>query len=87
MPSPAVSSFVIYRGAAFPQWHGNLIVGTLKATDLERFVFDGTRLVRRERLLEDIGRVRDIEVDARGRIYLLIEHRAGSRIVRLARAD
>jgi glucose/arabinose dehydrogenase len=30
--SPAVSSFILYRGDAFPEWHHNVIVGTLKAT-------------------------------------------------------
>lgn len=86
-PSPAVSSFIIYDGDAFPEWRGSMIVGTLKATDLERFVFDGTQLIARERLLDGIGRVRDIEVDALGQIHLLIEHREGSRILRLAPAD
>ena len=55
-----------------------------RSTDLERFVFDGTQLIARERLLDGIGRVRDIEVDALGQIHLLIEHREGSRILRLA---
>ena len=76
-----------YDEDAFPEWRGSLIVGTLKATDLERFAFDGTQLIARERLLDGIGRVRDIEVDALGQIHLLIEHREGSRILRLAPAD
>ena len=50
-PSPAVSSFVIYDGKAFPRWKGNLIVGTLKATELYRMVVDGDRVVHRETLL------------------------------------
>lgn len=86
-PSPAVSSFVVYQGAAFPNWRGHLIVGTLKATNLERFVFDGDQLIHQERLLEGIGRVRDIEIDERGEIYLLMEHRDGSQILRLSPAD
>ena len=84
-PSPAVSSFIVYEGTEFPEWQHNLIVGTLKATALYRFVLDGDRITGRERLLDGIGRIRDIEVGADGAIYLLLEHRSGSRIVRLVR--
>jgi aldose sugar dehydrogenase len=83
-PSPAVSSFVIYDGPAFPAWRGNLLVGTPRATELYRMVIDGERIVQRETLLEGLGRIRDIETAPDGLVYLLIEHAAGSRIVRLA---
>jgi len=33
-PAQAISSFVFYQGKAFPGWNGNIIVGTLRATDL-----------------------------------------------------
>ncbi len=82
-PSPAVSSFVIYEGDAFPAWQGNLIVGSLKATELYRFVVDGDRLVHSEILLKDLARVRDVELDRDGEVLLLLEHAAGSMIVRL----
>lgn len=85
-PSPAVSSLVIYQGDAFPEWRGNLIVGSLKATELYRFVLDGDRLVHAETLLKDLARIRDVEVGAGGAIYLLLEHESGSRIVRLVPA-
>ena len=82
-PSPAVSSFVFYDGNAFPAWRDNMLVGTLKATELYRMVVEGTRIVRVETLLEGLGRIRDIEVDANGLVYVLLEHASGSRIVRL----
>ena len=40
-PSPAVASFVLYEGAAFPAWQRNFLVGSLKATELYRMVRDG----------------------------------------------
>jgi glucose/arabinose dehydrogenase len=82
-PSPAVSSFVIYRGDAFSGWHGNAIVGTLKATELYRFVLENDRVVHRETLLAGIARIRDVEVGPEGAIYLLLEHGSGGRILRL----
>jgi glucose/arabinose dehydrogenase len=85
-PAPAVSSFVIYDGAAFPEWRGNLLVGTLKATELFRMVLDGPRVTHRETVLAGLGRIRDVETDAEGRVYLLLENAAGGRIVRLVPA-
>jgi glucose/arabinose dehydrogenase len=82
-PAPAVSSLVVYDGAAFPEWRGNLLVGTLKATELYRMVVDGDGVTNRETLLSGLGRIRDVETDADGLVYLLLEHDAGGRIVRL----
>jgi glucose/arabinose dehydrogenase len=82
-PSPAVSSFVFYAGSAFPEWRHNLIVGTLKATELYRMVLDGDRVVHRETLLSGFARVRDVETGPDGAIYLLVEHASGAQIVRL----
>ena len=88
-PSPAVSSFVIYQGEAFPEWQGDFIVGSLKATELYRFEIAGDQLVHSETLLTDLARIRDVAIGLRGEIYLLLEHASGSRIVRLvpARGD
>ncbi|MDA1076157.1 MAG: PQQ-dependent sugar dehydrogenase [Proteobacteria bacterium] len=82
-PSPAVSSFNIYDGVAFPRWQGQFIVGSLKATELYRFVIEDNKLVHTEVLIRNLGRIRDVETGPDGLIYLLIEHEAGSQIVRL----
>lgn len=86
-PSPAVSSFVFYDRDAFPRWRDNMLVGTLKATELYRMVVDGERVVHRETLLTGLGRIRDIETGSDGFVYLLLEHASGSRIVRLVPAE
>ena len=85
-PSPAVSSFVIYDGTAFRSVRQNMIVGTLKATELYRMEVKGDRVVHRELLLKGLGRIGDIAVGADGAVYLLLEHASGSRIVRLVPA-
>lgn len=86
-PSPAISSFVVYRGDAFPGWQGDLIVGSLKATELYRAKIGVDGQVQLETLLSDLARIRDVEVDADGRVLLLLEHASGSRIVRLVPVD
>jgi glucose/arabinose dehydrogenase len=82
-PAPAVSSFIVYDGEAFPAWEHNLLVGTLKATELYRMVLDGDRIMHRETLLSRVGRIRDIETAPDGTILLLIEHKEGGQILRL----
>ncbi len=85
-PSPAVSSFIVYGGSTFPQWHGNLIIGTLKATQLFRVVVTEGEVVHRELLIDQLARIRDVEVGPDGMIYLLLEHKSGGQIVKLVPA-
>ncbi len=82
-PSIAVSNLVVYDGEAFPAWQGDFLIGSLKATDLFRVEVEDGRIIGEELLVEDLTRIRDIDVDERGWIYLLLEHPTGSRIVRL----
>ena len=86
-PSPAVSSFVFYRGGAFPRWRDNILVGALKARTLQRMVVRDGQVVETETLLADLARFRDIEVGPDGAIYLLLEHNSGGRILRMAPAQ
>ena len=82
-PSPAVSSFIFYQGDAFLEWQNDILMGTLKSQQLFRFSIDENRVIEQEILLDDFGRVRDIESGVDGEIYLLIENGAGSKIARL----
>ncbi len=86
-PSPAISSFAFYAGAVFPGWDNNVLIGSLKNGSLFRMVFDGRTLVHRETLIEDLARIRDVEVGYDGLVYLLLENAAGSAIVRLVPDD
>jgi glucose/arabinose dehydrogenase len=86
-PSPAVSSFIISSSEQFPEWKGDFLVGSLKARSLFRIDIENNRLVRRETLVAGLGRIRDIEQGPDGDIYLLLEHSAGGRIVRLVPVD
>jgi glucose/arabinose dehydrogenase/cytochrome c553 len=82
-PGPAVSSFIFYQGEQFPHWKGNVIVGSLRGSELYRIVLDGDRFVHFETLLSQLARIRDVEIGPDGNIYLLLEHADGGQIVRL----
>jgi glucose/arabinose dehydrogenase/cytochrome c553 len=82
-PSPAISSFIFYEGSEFPDWKHNIIVGTLRATDLMRMEVVDNEVVHTEVLLEDLARFRDIELGPAGELYILLEHATGGQIIRL----
>ena len=82
-PAVAISSFIFYAGDEFPGWNGNIIAGTLRATDLLRMEIADGEVVHTEVLLEDLARFRDIEQGPNGELYVLLENKAGSMIVRL----
>ena len=45
------------------------------------------KLIHKETLINQLARIRDVEIGNSGEIYLLLEHTAGSKIVRLFPAE
>lgn len=82
-PSPAISSFIFYDANEFSQWKNQMIIGTLRATDLWRLQIKDNKVVHKEVLLEDLARFRDIELGFDGKLYLLLENKSGSQVIRL----
>ncbi len=82
-PSPAASSLKFYRGDQFPKWENNLILASLKAATLYRYVIKGEEVLHKEVLIKGLARIRDIEMGKDGLIYLLLEHQSGGQLVRL----
>ncbi len=77
-PSIAPSGMSFYTGERFPQWKGNLFIGSLKFRLLVRLELEGERVVREERLLEDeLGRIRDVRQGPDGLLYLLTDDSDG----------
>lgn len=87
VPSIATSGLIVYNGARFPAWQGNLIAGGLAGEQLARLTLsdDGTHVMTEETLLPYIGRIRDIRQGPDGYIYVAIEDRtrAPTPIIRL----
>lgn len=82
-PSIAISNLLVYDGAAFPGWRGDFLIGSLKASDLYRVRFGESGVVEQETVVENIGRIRDLDVDRDGVVYLLVEHASGTQIVKV----
>ncbi len=78
-PSIAPSGMTFYSGDEFPQWRGNLLVGSLKFGLLVRLVIENNQVIHEERLLNKrYGRIRDVRQGPNGLIYLLTDEEQGS---------
>jgi glucose/arabinose dehydrogenase len=72
-PAIAPSGMIFYRGDAFADWTGDLLIASLNPGGLVRLRIEGERVAGEERLLPDIGRVRDVEERLDGTLLLLID--------------
>ena len=81
-PSIAVCGMKIYKGKEFSSWNGNILVTSLKFEYLERVVVDNRKMTKREIIYEPGSRVRDVEIDTFGNIYVALEN--PGRIVKLS---
>ncbi len=73
VPSIAPSGMDFVTSDKYPQWKGNLLVGSLKFKYLNRCVIKNNKVIKEEKLLEGIGRVRTILEAPDGYIYVAIE--------------
>ena len=69
--APAGMDFVY--GDRYPGWDGNLIIGSLVQKRLNRTIFKDGKVVGDEKLIQGIGRVRDVAVGPDGYLYALTE--------------
>jgi glucose/arabinose dehydrogenase len=98
-PSIAPSGLLLYSGALFPEWRGNLFLGAMSPTQgkfLVRLVLDGERVVGIEHLLtERDRRVRSVAQGIDGALYVLTDsenndqtnRRFSGEVLRLTPAD
>ncbi len=83
--SIAPSGMAFYTGSMFPEWQGNLFVGSLAGQALWRVVLNGNAVVSREPLFASLGeRIRNVTQGPDGALYLLTDSASG-RILRVAR--
>lgn len=83
-PSIAPSGMAFLTSDRYgPQWKGNLFVGSLKFGYLGRLELAGGKVQREHRLLQGVGRVRDVRQGPDGLLYLVTDSPEG-RLVRVA---
>jgi glucose/arabinose dehydrogenase len=86
IPSIAIAGMAVYTGDRFPQWKGNVFVGSMRTGEipgtghLERIVFnESTDELRRESMLGELRqRIREVRQGPDGCLYLLTDEDDGA---------
>ncbi len=75
----------VYRGDRFPEWEGDLLIGALVAHGVVRLDLDGHLVTAEERVLPELGRVRDVAALSDGSIVVATDYEDGA-LVRIVPA-
>ncbi|MCV9385953.1 PQQ-dependent sugar dehydrogenase [Reichenbachiella ulvae] len=81
VPSIAPAGMDFVSGDLYYGWTNDLFVGALSATYLHRLIMNGDEVIGHEELLNDIGRVRDVQMGLDGYLYLTVE--SPGRVIRI----
>ncbi len=73
VPSIAPSGMDFINSDRYPAWKGNLLVGSLKFQYLNLVSVENGKVVKEEKLMEGMGRVRTVKVAPDGYIYVSVE--------------
>ena len=74
VPSIGIGGIKFYQGEMFPEWKNSLLVSSLKFEYLSVLFRVGEVFEKEEIILKNkIGRIRDIEIDHSGQIYLIAD--------------
>lgn len=72
-PSIAPCGMAFVEGNVYPEWKGNLLVGSLSYTYLARCELEGNKVIHQEKLLDGIARIRNVKMGPDGYIYVATE--------------
>ena len=81
IPSIAPSGMAFSTSNIYEGWKGNLFVGSLKFQYLERLVIENEKVIKREKILNNIGRVRNVVEGPDGYLYLGVEGKGIVKII------
>ncbi|WP_299702352.1 PQQ-dependent sugar dehydrogenase [uncultured Pontibacter sp.] len=73
VPSIGPSGMAFVTGNRYKGWEGDLLVGSLRFQFLSKLKMDGNKIVSEEKLLKNIGRLRDVKMGPDGYIYVAVE--------------
>lgn len=81
VPSIAPCGMAFVTGDVYPEWKGDLLVGSLKFNYVELMELDGNKVIGRKRIAEDVGRVRNVKLGPKGYIHIAVEGQGIVKIV------
>ena len=81
-PVIAPGGMAFHEGEAFRAWNGDLLIASLNPGGVVRLRLEDGRVTEEERMLMELGRVRDVEMQADG-TFLVLTDRPDGAIVRV----
>ena len=76
-PVIAPGGMAFHSGEAFGDWNGDILIASLNPGGVVRLSLENGLVVEEERLLRDLGRVRDVDVQSDGTFIVLTDSDAG----------
>lgn len=76
-PAVAPASGMFYSGSLFPSWNGNYFFGCLVGQGIMRVVISGSGVASSEKIVTNLGRIREIVQGPDGAIYFSTSNRDG----------
>jgi glucose/arabinose dehydrogenase len=83
-PSIAPSGMTFITSEKYPNWQGNILVGSLKFGQVVMLTLDGNKVVKEQIIKDDLTRVRNVKQGPDGYIYVGVD---GQGIYRLMPAE
>jgi aldose sugar dehydrogenase len=74
IPSIAPSGLTFVNSDKYPAWKGNLMIGSLRFNYLNRCVIKDNKVVSQEKVLVNLGRMRNVKLGADGYLYVGTEN-------------
>lgn len=72
-PSIAPCGMTVVKGERFKKWENNILVGSLRFHYVERIALNGQKVAHTEKLVDKIGRVRNVVMGPDGLVYIGLE--------------
>ncbi|PKV50140.1 glucose/arabinose dehydrogenase [Aquimarina sp. MAR_2010_214] len=81
VPSIAPSGMDFITSDIYPRWKNNLLVGSLKFQYLELLELTNNKVTERKKLLDGVGRIRNVRQGPDGFIYVAVENKGILKII------
>ncbi len=81
VPSIGVCGMTFVSGDRYPAWRGDILSGSLRFQYLSRIKMKNGQITGEEKLLKNIGRLRDVKMGNDGYIYFTVDEGAVMRIL------
>lgn len=80
-PAITPSGMTFYQGNLFSGWENNLIIGSLNPGGLVRLILQDNKVIGEERLASQLGRIRDVDLDSEGAIWVITDSGQLNRLI------